>query len=462
MARRIIEQWRLAVLRVVLDVDRREPAVTTSLSAFVDGTSTTLWTRHDRPTAFGTEKLPPTDLKVPTALSDAVARSLVHDLHREAALWLRLVPPYGYLGAVPWEQALLQASRVPVFRVPDRMPMRAVVGQVWTAAVVVDAPPRSTWAPAYVSALIDLWRRYVPLRVEVDVFTDTATGATLRAERAHDPDVRIHDPHDAVAASQSREALPRGRSVPRAAPPGARRWADWISTGVKGRALRALHIVLDGALDDGDARLLLSPDPTAPVRRTLRVPVGVNDMLQFVDALGTATVSFGAPPRGDDVAIRMFADNIGQQRAGATLYSSLHLDPRGEELARTNAFLVQPDGDLGLPRHASLFGYVQPARIQAALKDHWIEPGPPVSSSDAMDEASLRQTDTTLAERYEGTMTVPSWVASSDQFLGKQWAELAKSVGSGIPQTPTRGAYDKGAAAGLNALRDIVERHAKP
>lgn len=472
MAQKLIEQWHLAVLRVELDLSEREPLVAVSMSDYPDAAPRTLWTRHHHPHEFGVTGGPPrSPLTLPAELRDKIVETLVLELGRESALWLRLVPPYGYLGAAPWEAALVEMTNVPILRVPDRLPTPLVRGQIWTSAIAVDAAPGSDWAAPYVRSLVDRLFAAVPAHVEVDVFADADTTAALRNGAAPLPDsVRLHNPSDAEVATRGRlsRSSVTGLSRESSASPG-RRWTDWIAQGLKGRAVSALHLLLEGAFDDDDPVLVLSRDPADPVRRSNAGWLTPTDVLPLLDSLGAATVVLGAPDRpGSEVPVRMFADAVGQQRAGATIFSSLALDPAGAALAGAEAFLASADGDVGAPRHPSMFVYVQPEHVQDALREQVpLRPELVTSAGDdfasATSSAAIEyQSDATLADRFRYAETVPSWVASSDQYFGTQWADIFKTAQSQIPVAPARDAYDKGAAAALADLQAIVERHARP
>jgi hypothetical protein len=146
------------------------------------------------------------------------------------------------------------------------------------------------------------------------------------------------------------------------------------------------------------------------------------------------------------------------------LFSSVADDPDGADLADTQAFLVDPAAARQTPRHASLFAYAQPEKLQPVLRQHVPDSirGIPATPSPSVTEAWQKEADPTLAERFATSESVPSWVASTDQYLGAQWAALAESEIAGIPAGPARKAYDTGAKEALDQIRDIVERHARP
>jgi hypothetical protein len=469
VAIQLIQQWRLAVLAIRLDVSDRAARVLTTLSAYDGDAPTVLWTRSDPVSSYRITPRPPYDLTVPHEVVDALTQSMLGDLRSEAALWLHLVPSYGLLGAVPWERQLIEATGLPVFRVPDRLPSPVVRGTVWYGAIGIDAAPRTRWAAPYVTSLINHWRQEIPAPVEVDVFADAHTAAAVRDTLPAAAVVRVHESGDAAGIARTR--TPRRSAAPgslEALPPsavGGSIWADWIAEGLAGRAVRAVHLVLDGSWDGAAPVLLVSHDPAHPNKRALADMVGVTDLMQFVQTIGAATVSFGAPPKVvDEAAVRLFADMIGQQRPGATLFTAVADDPDGADLADTEAFLVDPGAGRPMPRHRSMFAYAQPERLQSVLHQRLPDAarGIPDQPSTSVAEAWRKEADPTLAERFAGSTSVPSWVASTDQYLGARWAAFADSEIAGIPTAPSRKAYDAGAKDALNQIRAIVERHARP
>jgi len=124
VAMKLIEQWGLAVLRVRLNAGERVPTVTSELLSYAGGSARQVWTSRYPLADFGLTNKPgpPHGLRVPADLSAAVAEARRDAFAGDSSLWIRLVPPYGYLGAVPWETALVPVAGIPVFRVPDRLP----------------------------------------------------------------------------------------------------------------------------------------------------------------------------------------------------------------------------------------------------------------------------------------------------------------------------------------------------
>jgi hypothetical protein len=447
VAELIIERWRLAVLRVQLDLSTRKPEVIAQLVGYPTSRATTFWKRRYPLSAFKLDATPPKSVAVPDELSASVAKTLHDELNGQAALWLRLVPPYGYLGAAPWESELIEATGLPLLRVPDRLPVPASLGETWRVAVIVCAMSRRKWAKSYLRGLTEQLQA-VPAPVQVDIFADARIVDALGKETLP-PSVSVHNPEKAEFAA----------SLP------SQNWADWIRSGLGGDAVRALHLVLDAAFDADRPLLALQSDPRKPVPRSKCTFVAEDAILALADAIGSDTLSLGSPPGNpSDLATRMIADSIGQQRAGPTIYSSVEQDPRGTAVAGAFAFVVDRSGQIGIPRNPSLFAYLQPEYIQASLEQAWpAEAGSPDQTVlPAAVELPGYTTDSRLETHYQGAKSVPSWVAASDRYIGSQWAGLVKQASTPVPKALLKGSYDKGAAEALTLLRDIVDKHARP
>ncbi|MGV8965600.1 MAG: hypothetical protein ACOH2F_04920 [Cellulomonas sp.] len=482
MAGILMRQWGLAVLKVRLDLSATVPAVTSELVAYPDGTEERFWSRVDPLMSFGVTSAtaPPAHLELPRALAAAVDDSLHGELQGQASLWLRLVPPYGYLGAVPWED-LVPLIGVPLLRVPDRLPVPVDFGTSWSAALAVSAPPGATWGAEHVRRRVEGLRRYLTVPLQLDVFADAHTHALLTDDPTFEagPDVRLHEPDRAISAHEERADVRAKQDLHVQA---ARRpfasanllWADWMISGLGGRAVRALHLATPGALDGIRPVLRFSTNPG----RSGRTPWAVgtdDDVCQLADVLGASLVTFSSPPtRHSDLAIRMLADGIGQSRPGPTLYSSMAGDPTGDALASAEAFLAAPHDALPVPQHPSVFGYIQPEAAHPSLSGRWL---PAASDSvygtvgvdaPSPDELVVRRSMSApsdaaldLGELYGPGEIVPSWVASSARFIDTQRAALMSVAKTAGEPVATRRAYDEGAASALAEIQELVFRSAE-
>ncbi|MFI1379456.1 hypothetical protein [Embleya sp. NPDC020886] len=476
MAEAPIERWHLAVLRVRLDPARSSPIVAAELVGYPPRGATTHWRGEFDAGGFGLAEgtEPPTRLDVPGDLVEAVTRCLDADFGADTALWLRLVPPYGHLGAVPWERALVPATGRPLVRVPDRLPPGSDPGRVWTVAIAVSVAPNAPWVAGYLSSFVSALRTCVPGEVDVHVFIDRGGEQALRTLLHEGPDearVHLHDPRDAVALDPSGSHRPDGDGAHPA--PGRVLWGDWIAAGLAGRAVRALHLIADGAFDGDRPVLSVSPDPVTPTPRSDRAFVSADRVRRLADRVGASVLSFGSSPDNPhDAATRIIADHVGFRRAGPTFHSALPLDPAGVALARAHAFVAGAPGAVPIPRDPSLFAYLQPEFVRAALRDPWPDPDRPgqvwlsgrapigdSKTSDAILPMALGVAGgDAITARYADADSVPMWVASSTRYIENQVAALVRTAG--VPgETPAaKQAYDLGVGQAIAELRALVDR----
>lgn len=475
MSGSLIRRWKLAVLRVQLDLSARAPTVQTRLDGYAAGSDTTYWSRTDPLEAFGpaASRTIPERVTLPPDLAEAVRRTMEHELKQETMLWLRLQPPYGYLGAVPWED-LAELIDIPVLRVPDQLPLPASLGRSWRVAMVVNAPRTARWGAKHVHEFTSALRAAFRDRaVSIDVFPDVRTHGLLDIEEeCRDGVVRIHDPQRArgsrdraVSANGSRRE-PRAASGMRPFEPDDPRlvWARWIMDALSGAAVRALHVAAPGLVGTERAALAIAADPGRPVTGAAFEAIDSSDLWKLADVLGASLISVAAPEsRGIDVAARMVADSLGQLRPGPTLFSSLHRDAGSRLLARAHAFLADPAGDRDFPSDRSWFGYIQPESVQRALAtpDAYQTGQIPVLSF--AEDTTPDPGDTgVLSEAYGSLEQVPTWLASSSRFVETKFADLGAAPA--IPGTGERSAsraYEAGASDALAEIQALVQRHSR-
>ncbi|WP_331767474.1 hypothetical protein [Embleya sp. NBC_00896] len=522
MAEALIERWRLAVLRVRLDLASSSPMVTAELVGYPSTDAHTYWRAEFDYGKFGLSEGtgPPSRLDVPRDLVDGVARCLNADFSANTALWLRLIPPYGHLGAVPWEGALVPTTGRPLVRVPDRLPPGSDPGRVWTVAIAVSAAPDAPWVAGYLSSFVSSLRTSVAGGVDVHVFTERGGEQALRAllQRGSDePQVHLHDPGEAIwfdrsgtgpqlqvydgnamggslgtgsqlevydgdvrrfrwsisgRASGTGPQLEVDDNLDAQPAPGRLLWGDWIAAGLAGRAVRALHIVADGAFDGNRPVLSVSSDPAVPTRRSDQAYVTADRVRRLADRVGASVLSFGSPPDNPcDSATRMMAAHVGLRRAGPTFYSALPLDPAGYALARAHAFIAAAPGSLPIPRDPSLFMYLQPEFVQAALQDPWPDPDRPgqawlsgrapigdsATSGEILPNALGAAGGEQITARYADAESVPMWVAAATRYIENQVAALVRTAG--VPgETPdAKQAYDLGVGQAIAELRALVD-----
>ncbi len=447
MAELLIQQWRLSVLRVGLNLDSSEPSIDLELVGYEGSRPRTLWTQRYDPGDFGIPRTgAPSRLQLPTDLIDAVGRSFTDELGFETALWLRLVPPYGFLGAAPWEESLVPLLRRPVLRVPDRLPLPTDFGSVWTAVVAVAAATGTDWAPGYIESFADQLRGRVAGEAAVHVFADAATTETLNASSGSSAGWFLHSPPADGAPS----------------------WSEWIRSGLDGRSARSVHLVTDAEFDGDLPMLLLGSEPT---RRSGSAPrfVPVDGLVSLSEALGVTTLSFGSPPGNRSVAAtRMLADSVGATRSGPTVFSDLELDPAGSTLASAYAYIADRFAQEPVPQDPSLFLYLQPEHVRSSLMEPWPQPDARTTSSGDEILPSMPSRAGRLPDPEEAAAPpvlladareVPAWIASSHQYLTNSWTRLAKSAPPEEAPDALNSAYQDGAAQALEELQALVREH---
>jgi hypothetical protein len=353
---------------------------------------------------------------------------------------------------------------IPVFRVPDRLPVTPDPGWRWSVAIGLNTQPGNLWAADYLSGLVRELRAAVGENLEVDVFADAGTVALLRSGDRWQPAdwARLHEPGDAQDASQRRVRrvvnASREPGVPVAldlTSPG-RIWADWIVTGLAGRAVRALHIVLDTVWDGDTPVLALSPDPSKPAKTADCSFVSGDDVRLLADTVGAATLSLGAARNRDSgTAMRMIADANGQRRPGTTIFSDCELDPAGAALARMHGFLA--GSVAAVPSDRSMFAYVQPEQVRSGHVAGFT----PGFAPDKDQLPSGYDPQDAVGAIFGGAAAVPGWIAASERYVGQELANLAGMSGGAEP-TGTKEAYERGAAEGLSELQAIIAKHARP
>ncbi|WP_404962576.1 hypothetical protein [Streptomyces sp. 147326] len=489
MADALIEQWRLTVLRVRLDLAERTPLVKADLLSYSDDSTQAHsdWQSSFAPQEFGLLTGPgiPENLRVPPRLTQEVLQVLSRRRDEEFTLWLRLVPPYGHLGAVPWERDLVQLTGRAMVRVPDRLPVATDPGEDWTVAVVAseavasgDGDVRAHRAAGTVRSFLAELTQAVRGRVVAHVFADAAVYEALKADgtvAAH-----LHDPRQAAATRRERTGPRarqiRGRGATGTEPPHPDRplpWTDWIAGELAGgHAVRALHVMANASFDDERPLLMVSLDPGRPGKGRDCAYLSGDDLRLLADRIGASVLSLASTPHNpSDLATRMLADGLGLRRSGATLYSDMRLDVPGRVLAQAHAALASR-GENPAPHHWSLFAYIQPEQVQDLLREEWPDPEQPdqawltgrapIDDSATSREILPRALGMTPGEAtlslYRQASSVPGWMALSERFIESKAADLVETAA--VPgETPAmKQAYDRGTAQALAELRELVDR----
>ncbi|WP_405400422.1 hypothetical protein [Streptomyces microflavus] len=472
----------LPVLRIRLDLAHAVPDVVAELVGYPRGEEHTYGVPLRLPvTEYGlsAECGPPKGAVVPVELLETVGMFMERpDPDVPSGLWLRLVPPCGYLGAVPWERELVPRIRRPVIRVPDLLPAAADPGRVWSVAIVVQAPPHSRkrgplQVPDHVVRFIGNLRKAIGEGVVVHIFADRDTheGLGLLLPGSGESGVRTYPVGQAETAGQYGRVSAEARGAGSAEAPTPFLWPDWIASSLRGEAVRALYVVAPAAFDGDRPVLTASPDPQRAADPDDSTYVTAEDLQQLANTVGASTICLGSPEGNpSDAATRLLADGLGRHRAGPTLYSDLGRDPSGVVLAQARAFLNDPAAMEPIPADPSLFGHLQPQHVQALLGHPWLNPDGPDQSwrtgrTSMGDSATSRELAPALdavpdteriSAHYAGGAAVPTWVAATERYMEMKAAKLLEAAA--VPgETPhMKQAYDRGMAQALGELRHLT------
>lgn len=471
MAQMLMREWRLAVLRVELNLTERQPTVDINLLRFPDGVREVIYSWSEPPDAFGLpltgREIADAELSVHAPLSSEIADLMGADpFYGEAALWLHLTKPHGYLGAIPWERDLLEYASYPVIRLPDRLPITRRPDHTFNIAVVVgDQFGDSTWAIEYLWTMLEQLIPRVPRSTEVHIFADRSRHAEFIefANQFDRSELVVHDPataDDAVAESAHRAEKRAERGSRTTRPrrsqhePG-RTWAAWLGAEMRSRSASAVIALGGAALDGDEPALRLTASPNAQDATKTSTPVSPSELASLADQLGAAIFCVVNSPHEPQLAARMLADHLGVDRPGPTLFSAAGsgadgLDP-GYALANTLCALVEPETDQPLLGDRSLFGYLQPSLIESRLSETF-----PATDDEAteheQDEVTQRSTQNELE-------AVPAWVGAADRFIDTTRADLAGVRKTAGLQDVTMRAYTRGTANALHELERMVARH---
>ena len=147
------------------------------------------------------------------------------------------------------------------------------------------------------------------------------------------------------------------------------------------------------------------------------------------------------------------ADAVGQQRPGATLYSSIGHDPAGYALAWAHAFIAGNRYDqVPVPRDPSLFAYLQPELVKGSVRGSWPY-AEPVPSAEAGPDPEVRS-------YYDRADVIPTWLAATERYIESNVARLAATSADASSAPSAKQAYEQGAEQALaGAASDDDQAH---
>jgi len=362
MAFQIIRQYGLVALRVRVQPVERGVKVRLQLVSHIGGTEQEVaswWlgsTDLHLPTRL-TAQWPPTRQLPDAVLAEIGASLQALGLAESLPLWLHLVKPYGWLGALDWESALAPLGW-PVLRVPDFFEQPRENREVLDVAVVCSEPvsePRLNPPQVLEDIVHSVLQGSTRPRTTIHVFPDLRYHAQLSMRFASEPRVAVHDPEGARAHGEQRRSSLGDDCAELRSP-----WLKWMRDSMKGRSLDAVHFVCHGYVADQRPAISLAESPLFNGDWRDARYVGVAELASFLTQTGAWSAIFSSPPSNySEAGLRLLADSIAQARPGPVMFHTLAAPGLDPLLAQAYGFLYarQPSA---APSGAGWFAYCQP------------------------------------------------------------------------------------------------------
>jgi hypothetical protein len=377
---------------------------------------------------------PPTRT-LPPEVTDSLRRA-IEDLGLAPGLplWLHLVKPYGFLGALDWESALVGPLARPLLRLPDFLERPRENRGTLDVALVCSEPvsePRLNPPQVLQDVVAAVLAGSQRPRTTIHVFPDEAYHATLRAVFAAEPRVAVHDPQGA----QAHGVLPREGSSLRRDDAGALQspWLKWMRDSMMGRSLDAVHFVCHGYVADQRPALALAESPLSNRDRRDARYVGVGELAAFLTQVGAWSAVFSSPPANySEVGLRLLADTLAQTRPGPVLYHALEGAGPDPSLQSMVGFLYAPQPS-PLPAQQRWFAYCQPELIANFTT---VRPQRSSRAVEALNANSSLFASTggppprsrrgRPAAPPAATAETPSWVSAAQRYVEQQSLQLQR------------------------------------
>lgn len=405
-----------------------------------------------RPDPQATMRLPTPILETLAVLSRTCAAT-----GDDEPLWLHLVRPYGYLGALPWEALLGAAIKRPVLRLPDFLERSQENPDILEIAICYDPPWQTDRAAAHgrVRDVISGALATPRPQIVVHLFTTPEAAQGLRGHA--DPRLNIHD------ASGSKAAALTSRAA------SASPWLEWMADALQGRALDAVHFVCATETADECATLLLRASPVPESVGSLSA-ISASDIAAFLQRAGAWAALFSPPPMsGTETSCRYFADGLAQIRPGPVLFHEFHAgDAGGAQLEEVYRFLFAPEASAA-PRLERDFLYCQPSLVSNYAfwdDERPRELGPPSRASLPERAWASFSQKTDLLPDFR-LPEAPAWTSAAQRFVEKASLESSKfrqSAESGFLVDSVRSSAMSANTVVQDTLADIqniIDQHAR-
>jgi hypothetical protein len=377
-------------------------------------------------------------------------------------LWLHLVKPYGYLGALPWEQVLGPALSHPILRLPEFLEPPRENRNVLDVALCCSTPMASAAIPTetVVRKVVDaVFAASARPRTTVHVFADYVYYQALSARFAGDDHVAVHDPAGAARyGEQPRQS--EITEIGRVVSP----WLRWIRDAMNGRSLDCVHFICHGYLAGDRPALAFTESPLVNHDENEARYVGVAELASFLTHAGAWGAAFSSPVENySEVGLRWFADTLAQTRPGPVLFHLMggpwvsEWDDWGASLKRAYRLLFGRTRG-GFPRVPGIFTYCQPALVERGDEARTERTFVSLDvSRDLLEPSGLES----LSPQPGGATAVPNWLAAAQRHVETVSMEMQRRTAEPRPEQAIQAQQMEVAAHTVNNLQRIVADFAR-
>lgn len=383
------------------------------------------------PTRLHPQWLPTRSL--PPDVTDGL-RSAIDELGLVPGLpiWLHLVKPYGFLGALDWEAALVPPLGRPLLRLPDFLERPRENREVLDMALVCSEPvsePRLNplqLLQDVVAAVLAGSRRP---RTTIHIFPDEAYHDPLRNSFEADSRVVVHDPLDAMVHG----TLPRGGVSGEETNGVQSPWLKWMRDAMKGRSLDAVHFVCHGFVADQRPALALAESPLSNRDRRDARYVGVGELAAFLTQVGAWSAVFSSPPGNySEAGLRLLADTLAQTRPGPVLFHTLGAPGLDTALRDMYGFLYAPIAS-AVPEQERWFAYCQPTLIDNQASPFWAAPALEALVTNSSLFETIPDQKVIRSRGPDSAKLTPAkdalgWVSAAQRYVEQQSMQLQRDM----------------------------------
>lgn len=362
----------------------------------------------------------------------------------EPILWLHLASPAGFLPLLPWERMLRPGFTTPILRVPNFALFPSFEVDVIDIVLCASEPAAksSFGAARHLVRIAESLIEELPFEVAVHVFADAQTYGSIRRMGDHLVGERpggslvLYDPDDAPRPSWTWGTSETSTGDDPVASP----WLDWISNGMSGRTVDAVHFLTHSYVYGDQPSLAVAESPTSNDDRVWSRFIGPGELSAFLGRIGAWAVGTSSPPHGySPMATRLLGERLAHMRAGPILLHDFRDDPEGLELVDAYIGLFQQkrptqSSSVGLYCHPRVFSGTAP--------------------SDRMPYAEQLVVDSIGSTRTPHQ--APSWVVLATRNLEQSASRLFPDQDE--PSSDVDRAAGEGVKAALSFVQGVMER----